>query len=227
MLLSIIVSVVSTLEIVQDYNYHVGLGQASLISLYCTYLVLSAVVMAPDHLNCNPISQNRNTQKLSGTLGTFFAFLTIAFTTARTASSDLFSSPSNSMAAQGDNHTLEDASSQLIPRDLVHESAIQDIIKKNRLSDDALPTVTSTNDHTNTWAKQGTARTIYQLLFFHVIFLLSVCWIAYWLSMHIDERHNNLKSAGRTYWASWIKVLSSELCYSLYIWSLYIPIFKQ
>lgn len=152
--------------IVQEYSYYVGLGQASMISLYCTYLIFSAVVMAPNHDNCNPVSKNKNTQKISATLGAFFAFLTIAFTTARTASSDPFSPMGTDMAAKEDDHALEAITSRTSTPDLVHKSAMQIILKNNKLSEDDLSTVISNNNHPKATVEQSSVRTIYQLFFF-------------------------------------------------------------
>lgn len=211
--------------IVQEYNYYVGLGQASLISLYCTYLVFSAVVMAPSHDNCNPVSKNNNTQKISATLGAFFAFLTIAFTTARTASSDPFGPVVTDMTVKEDDHALEAISYKNSSPDLVHKSAMQIILKSNKLSENDLPTTMSNNNYPDAEVKQDSVRTIYQLLFFHTIFLLSVCWTGTWLSLHVTKEHNSLEAVSRAYWTSWIKVLSSELCYCLYILSLILPVY--
>ena len=208
----------------QEYSHYVGLGQASLISLYCTYLVLSAVIMEPDDSHCNPLSQKKNTELISNILGAFFAFLTIAFTTARTASIDLFCPTSAGVAVQEDNHISGNASYRVESENLVHKNAMHVILKDNKISENVLNIAASPNRSTNNWIEEGSTRTILQLLFFHLIYILSICWTATWLAVQTDDKYNSLKSIGRTYWASWIKILSSELCYSLYIWSLIAPI---
>jgi hypothetical protein len=68
--------------------------------------------------------------------------------------------------------------------------------------------------------------TQYNYTLFHVIFLLSTAWVATLLTMNFDEKgvEDDFIPVGRTYWASWAKIVSAWACYGIYIWSLVAPV---
>ena len=68
--------------------------------------------------------------------------------------------------------------------------------------------------------------TQYNYTLFHVIFLLATCWVATLLTMNFDptEENDGFVAVGRTYWASWVKIVSAWICYCMYIWTLVAPI---
>lgn len=74
--------------LVQEYNPRSGLAQSSMVAIYCTYLVVSAVSNhAHEQASCNPLrsgaaSGTRNTTII---LGGVFTFLAIAYSTTRAA----------------------------------------------------------------------------------------------------------------------------------------------
>ena len=60
---------------------------------------------------------------------------------------------------------------------------------------------------------------------FHVIFLLSTMWVAVLLTQQIDTSKNEaFTPVGRTYFNSWIKIVSSWVCYAMFGWTLVAPV---
>ncbi len=67
--------------------------------------------------------------------------------------------------------------------------------------------------------------TQYNYSLFHMIFLLATCWVATLLTQNIDyDSDVNFAPVGRTYWASWVKIVSAWVCYAIYTWSLVAPV---
>ncbi|KAI9245462.1 serine incorporator/TMS membrane protein [Sporodiniella umbellata] len=73
---------------VQEANPRSGLSQSSIVILYGTYLVLSAVANEPDDQGCNPLVRSDGPKTTSILLGTLFTFLAIAYSTSRAAYKD-------------------------------------------------------------------------------------------------------------------------------------------
>ncbi|CAG8491366.1 3195_t:CDS:1, partial [Acaulospora colombiana] len=70
---------------VQKGNPRSGLSQASMVVLYCTYLVVSAVVNEPANHICNPLIGGHKARKTTIALGSMFTFLALTYSTSRTA----------------------------------------------------------------------------------------------------------------------------------------------
>ncbi|KAF7514940.1 hypothetical protein G7054_g14879 [Neopestalotiopsis clavispora] len=67
--------------------------------------------------------------------------------------------------------------------------------------------------------------TQYSYTVFHIIFFLATCWVATLLTQGQDIKNDGeFASVGRTYWASWVKIVSAWVCYGMYIWTLVAPI---
>ena len=67
--------------------------------------------------------------------------------------------------------------------------------------------------------------TQYNYTLFHVIFFLSTAWVATLLTSNFDEKAmTDFVPVGRTYWASWAKIISAWVCYAIYAWSLVAPL---
>ena len=55
----------------------------------------------------------------------------------------------------------------------------------------------------------------------------AACWVATLLTSGDAadfETSENLHAVGRTYWASWVKIVSAWVCYAVYSWSLLAPV---
>ncbi|CAI2166684.1 14469_t:CDS:10 [Funneliformis geosporum] len=85
LILCIIVTFLSIAPSVQEVNSHSGLSQASMVVIYCTYIILSAVANEPDDNMCNPWIRSRNTRTATIVIGALFTFLAIAYSTSRAA----------------------------------------------------------------------------------------------------------------------------------------------
>jgi hypothetical protein len=71
---------------IQDANPRSGLAQASMVTVYCTYLIMSAVANHSDKDNiCNPLRAAQGTRHTTVVLGAIFTFLAIAYSTSRAA----------------------------------------------------------------------------------------------------------------------------------------------
>lgn len=87
--LCILITVLCIHPKVQEYNPRSGLAQSSMVAVYCTYLIMSAVGNH-EHATCNPLRRHgsgtvagaRNTTVV---LGAVLTFLAIAYTTSRAA----------------------------------------------------------------------------------------------------------------------------------------------
>ena len=85
LMLCIIITLVSINPIVQEHSPRSGLVQASMISLYCTYLIVSAVGNHETDTCKNPIRKAQGTRTTTVVLGAIFTFLAIAYSTSRAA----------------------------------------------------------------------------------------------------------------------------------------------
>lgn len=86
--LCILITIVCIHPTVQDYNQRSGLAQSSMVAVYCTYLIMSAIGNH-EHETCNPLQKYRGTVEGTRTttvvLGAVFTFLAIAYSTSRAA----------------------------------------------------------------------------------------------------------------------------------------------
>ena len=78
---SILMSIISSLEFVQDFNPKSGIFQSSLLGAYNFYLILSGLLSRPDHTNS--LTSERWIQTLT-TIGYFMAIFFAAFSAFRT-----------------------------------------------------------------------------------------------------------------------------------------------
>ncbi len=86
--LCILITVMCVHPTVQEYNHRSGLAQSSMVAVYCTYLIMSAIGNR-QHDTCNPLQKYRGTVQGTHTttvvLGAIFTFLAIAYSTSRAA----------------------------------------------------------------------------------------------------------------------------------------------
>jgi hypothetical protein len=60
--------------------------------------------------------------------------------------------------------------------------------------------------------------------------MLATAWIATLLTQNINADknlhtgHEDFMPVGRTYWASWVKIVSSWVCYGIFGWTLMAPV---
>lgn len=222
LLMAVIVSAMSVHPTVQEYNPQAGLAQAAMVAFYCSYLTMSAVAAEPDDRSCNPLIRSRGTRTASIVLGAIFTFLAIAYTTFRAAhtTSTVRYEPVES------EHSLV---TQEPSRSAMRQEALRAAVESGSLPATAL--TQQGWDDSDDEEFMGTAdddekgSTKYNYVLFHLIFLLATQWTATLLTMNVEEdMKGDFAPVGRTYFSSWVKIVSAWVCYILYVWTLVAPV---
>lgn len=229
----LITSAISVHPTIQEYNPQAGLAQSAMVAIYCTYLTMSAVSMEPDDRNCNPLIRARGTRTASIVIGAIVTMLTIAYTTTRAATQGiaLGSKTSHSyskLSSEDAEHGLVDTQPSSSRREMRAE-ALRAAVEAGSLPANALDDDDDDDDSESSDGHGGKdderAGTQYNYSLFHVIFLLATCWVATLLTQNIDfENTGDFAAVGRTYWASWVKIVSAWVAYGIYSWSLVAPV---
>jgi len=233
LVLLLIVSVISVHPKIQESNPRAGLAQAAMVCIYCTYLTLSAVAMEPDDQNCNPLVRARGARKTTIILGAVVTFLTVAYTTTRAATYGLAmgsSKPSgyNQLGNEEGEHGL--VSTQPESRREMRAEALRQAVASGALPASALDDDDDDSDNEDNGKNPRDDErnaTQYNYTLFHVIFLLGTAWVATLLTQNVGGDKNLEKGdfipVGRTYWASWVKIVSAWVCYGIFGWTLVAP----
>jgi len=226
----LLVAGVSVHPAVQEYNPKAGLAQSAMVAVYCTYLTMSAVSMEPDDKNCNPLIRSQGTRTTSVVIGAVVTMLTVAYTTTRAAT--------QGVALGGKNKNirlpLEDEEHDLITqqpdsRREMRAAALRQAVEEGSLPADALLDDDDESDSGNTAKDDERTSTQYSYALFHLIFFLATTWVATLLTQKFEQDtdagdYTDFAPVGRTYWASWVKIISSWICYAIYTWTLIAPI---
>lgn len=238
MLLSI--SVLSIHPAIQASNPRAGLAQAGTVSIYCTYLTFSAVAMEPDDQHCNPLVRATGTRTASIVIGAVVTFVTCAYTTTRAATYGLALGTGKPAASYSPVDTENNSGShglvdtQPESRRAMRQEALRRAVESGALPASALNDDSDDDDddddpttgkHKNDDEKNGTQ---YNYALFHVIFMLATAWIATLLTQNIGGdkliEKGDFVPVGRTYWASWVKIVSAWVCYGIFGWTLGAPL---
>jgi hypothetical protein len=232
LLLWVGISAISVHPLVQEYNPKAGLAQAAMVAVYCTYLTMSAVSMEPDGDNhCNPLLQAQGTRTTSVILGAIVTMLTVAYTTTRAATYSLGLGGSGHgrgiQLPDDDEHDL--VTQQPTSRQEMRRQALQRAVEEGSLPADAL--LSDDEDEggaggANTAHDDERTATQYNYSMFHVIFFLATAWVATLLTMNWEDstKDGDFATVGRTYWASWVKIVCSWVCYAMYTWTMVAPV---
>lgn len=215
LIFGIIISVMSVNQSIQESNPHAGLAQSSMVVFYCTYLVLTAVSSEPDDKLCNPLVRSKGTRTLSVVLGAFFTFLAVAYTTTRAAANSAFSS--------NDIPTYVDTQPRV--RNEMRYQAIKQAVDEGLLPQSALNQVDLYDDELDTAGDEEITKVKYNYALFHIIFFLATQYVATLLTINVkQDDYGDFVPVGRTYFSSWVKIVSSWVCFVLYGWSLIAPV---
>lgn len=238
LVLLLAISVMSVHPTIQASNPRAGLAQAATVAIYCTYLTFSAVAMEPDDKSCNPLVRATGSSRTASVIiGAIVTFVTCAYTTTRAATYGLALGTGKSAgyspvdtAEDGVSHSLIDTQPE--SRKALRQEALRRAVESGALpasaldedsdddGDDAL-----TGKHKNDDEKNGTQ---YNYALFHLIFMLATAWVATLLTQNIGGDKNIEKGdfapVGRTYWASWVKIVSAWVCYGIFGWTLGAPV---
>lgn len=228
----LVVSAISVHPTIQEYNPQAGLAQSAMVAIYCTYLTMSAVSMEPDDRECNPLIRANGTRTASIVIGAIVTMLTIAYTTTRAATQGIALGSQTSHAyskvgSEDAEHGLVDTQPSSSRREMRAEALRAAVeagsLPANALDDDDDDDSESNDGHGG--KDDERVGTQYNYSLFHVIFLLATCWVATLLTQNIDfENTGDFAAVGRTYWASWVKIVSAWVAYCIYTWSLVAPV---
>ncbi|ODV94306.1 hypothetical protein PACTADRAFT_51164 [Pachysolen tannophilus NRRL Y-2460] len=232
---TIVITTLSITPIVQEYNSNAGLAQASMCCIYCTYLIFSACLSEPDDKLCNPLIRSKGTRTISIVMGAFFTFVAVAYTTTRAAGNSAFShSSSNAAYTDSQYDSVADIiTSQPSLRNEMRLEAIRQAVNEGSLPESALNNpgyLYDDDDEDESGVGEEVAYTKYNYFLFHIIFFLATQYIAALLTINVgadengDGEGSDFRPVGRTYFNTWVKIVSSWVCYALYTWSLIAPV---
>ncbi|KAK5734154.1 Membrane protein tms1 [Elasticomyces elasticus] len=238
LILLLIISALSVAPAIQESNPRAGLAQAATVSIYCSYLTFSAVAMEPDDQLCNPLVRATGTRTASTWIGAVVTFVTCAYTTTRAATYGLAlgsGKPAGYTSVDADEETVGShglVETQPESRKAMRAEALRRAVQEGVLPASALDEDSDDDDddlksgkHKNDDEKNGTQ---YNYALFHIIFLLATAWIATLLTQNVgsDSRREvgDFVPVGRTYWASWVKIVSAWVCYGIFGWTLVAPV---
>jgi hypothetical protein len=227
LILLIVVSFVSVHPAIQETNPRAGLAQSAMVAVYCTYLTMSAVSMEPDDKNCNPLVRASGTRTSTVVIGAIVTMLTVAYTTTRAATQGiaLGAKVKKIQLSDDDEHDL--VTQQPDSRRVMRAAALRQAVEEGSLPAEALLDDDEESDSSNTSKDDERSSTQYSYALFHLIFFLATTWVATLLTQDFDPEQtagHDFEPVGRTYWASWVKIISSWICYAIYIWTLVAPI---
>jgi hypothetical protein len=226
--LLLIISIVSVQPSVQGHNPRAGLAQAAVVTAYCTYLTMSAISMEPDDRHCNPLIRAQGTRTATIVLGAIVTMATIAYTTTRAATQGiaLGSNSGHSYSPLGtdeNEHGL--VTQQPTSRSEMRAKALRVAVESGSLPASALDESDDESDDGYSSKDDERSSTQYNYSLFHLIFFLATTWVATLLTQNLDpETQGDFAPVGRTYWASWVKIISSWVCYTIYLWTLIAPV---
>ena len=226
----IVVSAISVHPAVQEYNPKAGLAQSAMVAIYCTYLTMSAVSMEPDDKQCNPLIRAQGTRTTSIIIGAIVTMLTVAYTTTRAATQGvaLGGKGKSVRLPEDDEHDL--VTQQPDSRREMRAAALRQAVEEGSLPADALlDDDDDESDGGNPAKDDERTSTQYNYALFHLIFFLATTWVATLLTQKMKSEqspdgYQDFEPVGRTYWASWVKIVSAWICYAIYSWSLFAPI---
>jgi len=248
-ILCVLATFLSVLPAVQEANPRSGLAQSGMVGIYTTYLVTSAVANHEDKSGqCNPLSRKANAARSSMViLGAIFTFLAIAYSTSRAAtSSKAFSGKKGSKSSNGAIRLPSDdlegeldtvITKQPTKQDSLRIQALMAAVEAGSLPASALEEVSDDEDEVDEGAPGANDRddersgTRYNYSWFHVIFCLAAMYVSMLLTdwnvvipMDGGDDQGDYVRIGRSGVAMWMRIVSSWICLTLYMWSLIAPV---
>lgn len=231
LILWILTSALSIHPYVQYYNPTTGLAQSALVAVYCTYLTMSAVSMEPDDKHCNPLVRRAQaTRTVSIVIGAIVTMLTVAYTTTRAATQGVALGGHSKRISLPEDEYEDTAliTQQPVPtRRQMEREALRRAIDEGSLPAHLLEDDDDDSVDGGHIGDDERSTTQYSYALFHIIFFLATTWVATLLTSDFDKQQfgdeTSFVAVGRTYWATWVKIISSWVCYAIYAWTLVAP----
>ncbi|KAM0729708.1 putative serine incorporator [Formica fusca] len=209
LILCAIISIISILPTVQEYQPRSGLLQSSVLTLYVVYLTWSGISNSPDR-QCNPgflfsnNAQNRVTFDKESIIGLIIWFSCVLYSSLRTASKSSKITMSENVLVQ-DNGAVRNAGQQsLIGGEVEGRNADAE----------------GGND-TKVWDNEE-EKVAYNWSFFHLMFALATLYVMMTLT-NWYKPNSSLDTLNANAASMWVKIISSWMCLALYVWSLIAP----
>lgn len=236
LILCIIITVMCIHPTVQEYNPRSGLVQASMVTIYCTYLIVSAVGNHETDTCKNPIRKAQGTRTTTVVLGAIFTFLAIAYSTSRAAtqSKALVGSKKKGGIHLDEEHRSElgVVSTQPSKTETPRYQALLAAVEAGALPASVLDEEEDDDDDDEILGESRDderSGTRYNYSWFHVIFVLGAMYVAMLLTdwnvvKEVKGNPDEDVYIGRSEVAMWMRVVSSWVCMLLYMWSLMAPV---
>jgi len=209
LILVLLVSVLSILPGVQAKNPRVGLLQASVVSLYSTYLVWSSLASEPQDMKCSSFQPFGEPSEASQGFATFFG---IAFTFLALIYAAVRAGTINASDAVNDNDHLVTS-----PKAKTHEG------------EDSSDHSSAEEEHSSDEDAHGNGKPVaYNYSFFHLTFFLASMYLGMvltgWQTVsggtnNVNEVHVDVSMA-----SVWVKAVSSWVVLLLYLWTVIAPL---
>ncbi|XP_054011504.1 serine incorporator 1 isoform X2 [Hylaeus anthracinus] len=214
LILCVIVSIISTLPVVQEHYPRSGLLQSSIVSLYVVYLTWSGISNSPDS-ECNPgflkmfspndtDARNRVSFDKESVIGLVIWFSCVLYSSLRTASK-------SSKLTMSENVLVKDNGAV---RNAVDQSLIDNEVEGRN------PDAESGNE-AKVWDNEEDT-VAYNWSFFHLMFALSTLYVMMTLT-NWYQPNSDLNTLNSNAASMWVKIISSWMCLGLYGWSLIAP----
>jgi hypothetical protein len=175
-----------------------------MVTIYCTYLTLSAVSMEPDDKQCNPLIRARGARVSTVVLGAIVTMLTIAYTTTRAATQGFAlgaKAGANNYAqisSEDYEHGLVDQQPRSSRREMRAE-ALRAAVEAGSIPASALDDDDDDSDDGHDSKDDERNGTQYNYSLFHIIFLMATCWVATLLTQDMKpEESTDFAPVGRT-----------------------------
>ncbi|KAI8880352.1 TMS membrane protein/tumor differentially expressed protein [Backusella circina FSU 941] len=245
LILCVLITLLCVSPKIQEGNSKSGLSQASIVVIYCTYLVLSAVANEPNDKECNPLRRSIGPQTTSVVLGAIFTFLAVAYSTSRAATQDgAFISKSNGRPRLGNYENMDTASAVPLMANQVEDGVKRMSAQGNQrehliaaVEAGALPRSVLYEDDDDEFEGADELDderygSLYSYSFFHFVFAIAAMYVSMvltnWNTIQFQGETVNhggdLVRIGQSYTAVWVKIVSGWICHLIYIWSLVAPV---
>ncbi|KAI8073154.1 serine incorporator/TMS membrane protein [Gongronella butleri] len=241
LILCLLVTVLCVTPAVQEANNRSGLSQSSIVVIYCTYLVLSAVANEPNDKECNPLRRSQGSQTTTVVLGAIFTFLAVAYSTSRAATQGLVKSK-HAHLREDDLDTSSavplmanqvDAGVQRMRSEGTNREHLIAAVESGALPRSALYDDDDDDDDGVDDRDDERYGSVYSYSFFHFIFAIAAMYVAMlltnWNTITVEDVHNpnddgDFVRIGQSYTAVWVKIVSGWLCIIIYGWTLVAPV---